>query len=112
MFFVILFSFISMIYFAITASHMRTFQNANFISAVIIFFVCAIIMFVMIAIVDKNIFISFLVYDDGPTKLVIGKKNLEDGVSLPMSPIFYMIIQDVALFFITSSIMKKWINIK
>ncbi len=112
MFFVILFSFISMIYFAITASHMRTFQNANFISAVIIFFVCAIIMFVMIAIVDKNIFISFLVYDDGPTKLVIGKKNLEDGVSLPMSPIFYLIIQDIALFFITSSIMKKWINIK
>ncbi|MBQ6264046.1 MAG: hypothetical protein IJK60_01190 [Clostridia bacterium] len=112
MFFVILFSFISMLYFAITASHMRTFQNANFIWAVIMFLVCAIIMIAMIAVVDKNIFISFLVYDDGPTKLVIGKKNLEDGVSLPMSPIFYLIIQDIVLFFITSTIMKKWINIK
>ncbi|MBR6005587.1 MAG: hypothetical protein IK063_05090 [Clostridia bacterium] len=112
MFFVILFSFISAIYFAITASHMRTFQNANFISAVIIFLVCVIIMFIMIAVVDKNIFISFLVYDDGPTKLVIGKKHLTDGVSLPMSPIFYLIVQDIVLFFITSSIMKKWINIK
>lgn len=112
LFFVITFSFISIIYLAITAGHMRKFQKSPTMSAVIFFVIIAAIMFYLIYIVDKNIFISFLVYDDGPTKLIVGRQNISNGVSLPMSPVFYLVLQDVALFFLTSYIMYKKVNIR
>jgi hypothetical protein len=37
---------------------------------------------------------------------------LQNGLSLPLSPLFYYVVQDVILFFVTSLIMRKWINIK
>ena len=112
MFFIFAFSLVSILYFAITASHIRLFQKANFVWAIVIFGVVAIMMLIITSIVDSHIFINLLLYDDGTSKIKAGDIMLQNGLSLPLSPLFYYVVQDVILFFVTSLIMRKWINIK
>lgn len=110
-FFVLILSLVAMVYFAITLSHARAFQKHSVINAVIIFIVNLIVLCVGITLLEKVIDINLIVAGDGAVYLEFGKSDLE-GTYYSFTALIYFIAQGVALFFGTSYIMGKKINIK
>lgn len=110
-FFVITLLAISMIYFALAASHMRAFQKVNIIWAVLIFIACAIVLGLFLTVLNKAFRLDLALYEDGTFGLVVGS-DIYDKRFLELVPFIGYIIYGVALFFATSHIMHKRINIK
>lgn len=112
-FFVLILSFISMIYFAISASHMRAFQAHNIIWAVIIFVVLAVVCMWLVDFLDGKIPLNIIVSTENELSIKYNGSFAADGsVALSPIPVLTMIIEDVAMFFGTSYVMHKKINIK
>lgn len=115
LFFVMILSFVSIIYFAITLSHVRILQKHSLLASIPIFIVTA-IAFVSIAFKMSDIVNFVMIFNDDYT-LSFGL--LEQGYSvtsqyagMKITPIFAFIILDVAMFFLTSYIMHKKVNLK
>ena len=115
MFFVMILSFVSIIYFAITLAHVRILQKHSLLMSIPIFIVTA-IAFVAIAFKMSDIVNFVMIFNDDYT-LSFG--ILEKGYSvasqcagMKITPIFAFVILDVAMFFLTSYIMHKKVNLK
>lgn len=104
---------IALIYFSITISNTRKFQNHSAVSMIIAFFSSAIILWNIGSKISKLI----------PVTLNITKNNLyflfEDSnikkdilLTLPFTNILYWMMIVAALFFVTSYLMKNKINVK
>lgn len=111
-FFVLVLSIVSMIYFAIAASHMRSFQKANIIWAVVIFIINLIVLVAAVSVLEKYIDIYLVVGDDKSFFFSLGAPDADSGLPLSLTPLTYFIAQGIALFFATSYVMHKKINIK
>ncbi len=101
----------SMIYFALAASHMRPFQKHNIIWAVIIFVAVAAIFVLFLNLLNKYLRFDVALYNDGTYGLAIGGDDYA-GRYVALIPFAGYIIYGIALFFATSYIMHKKINIK
>ena len=110
-FFALVLSFIIMIYFAIAASHMRKFQKANIIWSVLIFIATGIIYVVVINLLEKYLGVYLVLGDDKSFTFNFGDPTTP-GTQLTLMPFLFMVLQDVAYFFLTAHIMHKRINIK
>lgn len=110
-FFVIVLLTVSMIYFSIAASHMRAFQKHNAINAVLIFVAVAIIFGLLIAMLNKFFRFDLAMYDDGSFGLAIGGDSYS-GNYVALMPVFGYVAYAIGLFFGTSYIMHKKVNIK
>jgi len=115
LFFVMILSFVSIIYFAITLSHVRILQKHSLLASIPIF-IAAAIAFVSISFKMSDIVNFVMIFNDDYT-LSFGV--LEKGYSvtsqyagMQITPIFAFIILDVAMFFLTSYIMHKKVNLK
>lgn len=115
MFFIIILSFVSIIYFAITVSHVRLLQKHSIFASIIIFFITAFV-FLWISFKMSDLINFVMVFNDDHT-LSFGILN--DGYSLAngnlgmeITPAFSFAILDVIMFFATSYIMHKKVNIK
>ena len=115
MFFIIILSFVSIIYFAITVSHVRLLQKHSIFASIIIFFITALV-FLWISFKLSDLVNFVMVFNDDHT-LSFGILN--DGYSLAngnlgmeITPAFSFVILDVIMFFATSYIMHKKVNIK
>ncbi|MGN0547080.1 MAG: hypothetical protein ACI4I3_07085 [Acutalibacteraceae bacterium] len=115
MFFIIILSFVSIIYFAITVSHVRLLQKHSIFASIIIFFITALV-FLWISFKMSDLVNFVMVFNDDHT-LSFG--ILSDGYSLAngnlgmeITPAFSFVILDVIMFFATSYIMHKKVNIK
>ena len=115
MFFIIILSFVSIIYFAITVSHIRLLQKHSIFASIIIFFITALV-FLWISFKMSDLVNFVMVFNDDHT-LSFG--ILSDGYSLAngnlgmeITPAFSFAILDVIMFFATSYIMHKKVNIK
>lgn len=110
-FFVIVLLTISMIYFSIAASHMRPFQKHNIICAVIIFAVVAVSFGAFIALLNRFFRFDLAMHNDGTFALAIGADPYS-GNYVALMPVVGYIIYAIGLFFGTSYIMHKKVNIK
>ncbi len=114
-FFVIFLSFVSIIYFAITLSHIRAFQKASVIMSIIIFGITAAVTMI-IAFKASDLVNFVMVFNDDQTLsfgiLKEGQILANNALGWQVTPIFSFIIIDVALFFATSYTMHKKINLK
>lgn len=110
-FFIIVLLTVSMIYFSIAASHMRPFQKHNVIFAVIIFVAVAVAFGILLAALNKFFRFDLAMYDNGSFGLAIGADPYS-GNYVALMPVFGYIAYAVALFFGTSYIMHKKVNIK
>ncbi len=115
MFFVIFLSFVSIIYFAITLSHIRAFQKASILASIVIFGITAIV-FIILAFKMSDIVNFVMVFNDDKTIgfgiLKEGEKLVGNTLGMQVTPIFSFIILDVIMFFSTSYIMHKKVNLK
>lgn len=115
MFFVVFLSFVSIVYFSITVSHVRLLQKHSIIASVLVFFVTALVFlwisfkmtdvvnFVMVFNEDKTLSFGIL----SPTEYLVGNQ-----LGMEVTPGFAFIVLDVILFFATSYIMHKKVNLK
>jgi len=110
-FFIIVLLAVSMIYFSIAASHMRPFQKHNIIYAVLIFVVVAAVFGLMLAALNKFFRFDLAMHTDGSFGLAIGGDSYS-GNFVALMPVFGYIAYAVGLFFGTSYIMHKKVNIK
>ncbi len=114
-FFVSVFSMVSMVYFAITLSHVRTFQKAPVFWSVIIFLINFALIIAFIGACNKVFCINILIPSTelSGVKLYLSNIDPEDGSTLiSLLTIICFILQDIVLFFATSYLMHKKINIK
>ncbi|MBR5562188.1 MAG: hypothetical protein IKW12_03465 [Clostridia bacterium] len=115
MFFVIFLSFVSIIYFSITVSHVRLLQKHSIIASIVIFFVTALVFlwisfkmtdvvnFVMVFNDDKTLSFGIL----SPSEYLVGNQ-----LGMEVTPGFAFLALDVVMFFVTSYIMHKKVNLK
>lgn len=115
LFFVAIFSFVFIVYFAVSIAHVRIFQKFSLIASVPIFFVLA-ILFVVLADKMSDIVNIFMLFNDDHT---ISVSILREGMQIksqymmmPITPIISFIILDVGMFFATSYVMHKKVNLK
>ena len=115
MFFVIFLSFVSIIYFAITVSHIRLLQKHSIFASIIIFFVTAMV-FLIISFKLTELVNFVMVFNEDHTLSfgILGEGHaLESGyLGMEITPAFGFIILDIIMFFATSYIMHKKVNIK
>ena len=115
MFFAIFLSFVSIIYFAITVSHIRLLQKHSVFASFIIFFVTALVLLWILFKMTEVINFVMVFNDDKTLSFgILGANEYLTGNSLGMevTPGFAFLILDVVLFFITSYIMHKKVNLK
>lgn len=113
--FTAIFSFVFIIYFAISLAHVRVLQKFSLLASIPIFVVLA-ILFIWLA--DKmsevvNIFMLF--NDDHTISISILKEGMQiksQYMIMPITPIISFIIIDVGMFFATSYVMHKKVNLK
>lgn len=110
-FFIAVLTAVSMIYFALAASHMRPFQKHNIIWAVIIFVINLAVFIAFMNLLNKAFRVDLALYDAGGFGLAVGADEYS-GHYIALVPFIGYIIHGVALFFATSYIMHKKINIK
>lgn len=115
MFFVIFLSFVSIIYFSITVSHVRLLQKHSIIASIVIFFITALVFlwisfkmtdvvnFVMVFNDDKTLSFGIL----SPSEYLVGNQ-----LGMEVTPGFAFLALDVVMFFVTSYIMHKKVNLK
>ncbi|MBQ2848387.1 MAG: hypothetical protein IJE74_09055 [Clostridia bacterium] len=115
MFFVIFLSFVSIVYFSITVSHVRLLQKHSIVASIVIFFATAIaflvisfkmteiVNFVMVFNEDKTLSFGLLRPDEYLTGNALG---------MEVTPGFAFLILDIGMFFLTSYIMHKKVNLK
>lgn len=115
MFFVAIFSFVFIVYFAISLAHIRQLQKYSLIASVPIFFALA-IAFIAIAAKASDLLNIFLLFNDDHT---ISISILRDGMIInsqymimPITPIIAFVILDIGMFFATSYVMHKKVNLK
>jgi len=115
LFFVMILSFVSIIYFAITLSHVRILQKHSLLASIPIFIATAIV-FIAVAFKMSDVVNFVMIFNDDYT-LSFGL--LESGyivtsqyAGMKITPIFVFIILDVGMFFLTSYIMHKKVNLK
>lgn len=115
MFFVIFLSFVSIIYFAITLSHIRAFQKVSIIASIIIFMVTSIV-FLLLAFKMSDIVNFVMVFNEDKTLgfgiLKEGEQLVGNTLGMEVTPVFSFAILDVIMFFATSYIMHKKVNLK
>lgn len=115
-FFAMLFSFVSVVYFSISLSHIRVFQKHSMIFAVIIFFVVSGIL-AWLSTVPSDFFQLILQFkSDGSVGVGIIKPDayvFADGtMPFDLNGILMSLLECVGLFFATSHVMHKMVNIK
>lgn len=115
MFFVIFLSFVSIVYFSITVSHVRVLQKHSVVASIVIFFVTALVFlwisfkmtdivnFVMVFNDDKTLSFGIL----SPTEYLVGNQ-----LGMEVTPGFAFLVLDIIMFFATSYIMHKKVNLK
>ncbi len=115
MFFVIFLSFVSIVYFSITVSHVRLLQKHSVVASIVIFFVTALVFlwisfkmtdivnFVMVFNDDKTLSFGIL----SPTEYLVGNQ-----LGMEVTPGFAFLVLDIIMFFATSYIMHKKVNLK
>ena len=114
-FFAMFLSFLLIIYFSITLSHVRLLQKHSKFFSVLLFFVTAAV-FLMISFKMSDIVNFVLVFNEdktlsfgvlSPTEYLVGNK-----LGMEVTPVFSFFALDIALFFATSYIMHKKVNLK
>ncbi len=115
MFFVVFLSFVSIVYFSITVSHIRLLQKHSVVASVLVFFVTALV-FLWISFKMTDVVNFVMVFNDDKT-LSFGILNpneylVGNQLGMEVTPGFAFLILDVALFFATSYIMHKKVNLK
>ena len=113
--FTTLLTFVSVVYFAISLSHIRVFQKASLIWAVLIFFAVSIFMAWLASKPSDFINIILQFKADGSVGFGIVKPGFEfaEGtMPFDISGMIASLLECVALFFATSHIMHKRVNIK
>ena len=115
MFFVIFLSFVSIVYFSITVSHVRLLQKHSVIASIVIFFATALVFlwisfkmtdivnFVMVFNDDKTLSFGIL----SPSEYLVGNQ-----LGMEVTPGFAFLALDVVIFFVTSYVMHKKVNLK
>lgn len=115
MFFVIFLSFVSIVYFSITVSHVRLLQKRSVIWSIIIFIATALV-FLWISFKMTEIVNFVMVFNEDKTLSfgVLGKNEYLTGNNLGMevTPGFAFLALDVVMFFATSYVMHKKVNLK
>lgn len=115
MFFVIFLSFVSIVYFSITVSHIRVLQKHSVVASIVIFFVTALV-FLWISFKMTDIVNFVMVFNDDKTMSfgILSKNEYLTGNNLGMevTPGFAFIVLDVVMFFATSYVMHKKVNLK
>lgn len=115
MFFVIFLSFVSIVYFSITVSHVRLLQKHSIIASIVIFFVTA-ILFLILAFKTTEIINFVMVFNEDKTLsfgvLQPGEYLSGNRLAMEVTPGFAFIILDVIMFFATSYVMHKKVNLK
>ncbi len=110
-FFALVLSFIIMIYFAIAASHIRQFQKANVLWAIVIFIITGIIYVTVINFLEKYFGIYLVLCEDKSFTFNFGDPTTP-GTQLTLMPFVFMLVQDIVYFILTADIMHKRVNIK
>ncbi len=115
MFFVAIFSFVFIVYFAISLAHIRQLQKYSLIASVPIFFALA-IAFIGVAAKASDLLNIFMLFNDDHT---ISLSILREGMIInsqymimPVTPIIVFVILDIGMFFATSYVMHKKVNLK
>ncbi len=115
MFFVIFLSFVSIVYFSITVSHIRLLQKHSVIASILIFFATALI-FLWISFKMTDIVNFVMVFNDDKTLsfgvLSPNEYLLGNQLGMEVTPGFAFLMLDVIMFFVTSHIMHKKVNLK
>ncbi len=115
MFFVIFLSFVSIVYFSITVSHIRVLQKHSVIASIVIFFVTALV-FLWISFKMTDIVNFVMVFNEDKTLSfgILSDNEYLTGNNLGMevTPGFAFLGLDVGMFFLTSYIMHKKVNLK
>ena len=115
MFFVIFLSFVSIVYFSITVSHVRLLQKHSIIASIVIFFVTA-VLFLVLAFKTTEIINFVMVFNEDKTLsfgvLQPGEYLSGNRLAMEVTPGFAFIILDVIMFFATSYVMHKKVNLK
>lgn len=114
-FFAMMLTFVTVIYFSISLSHIRVFQKHSLIFAVIIFFVVSILL-AWLASKPSDFFRTVLQFrSDGSLGFgIVGKDYVfaKGTMAFDINSIVMSFIESIALFFATSHIMHKRVNIK
>ncbi len=115
MFFVIFLSFVSIVYFSITVSHVRLLQKHSVIASILIFFAAALV-FLWISFKMTDIVNFVMVFNEDKTLsfgvLSANEYLLGNQLGMEVTPGFSFLILDVIMFFVTSHIMHKKVNLK
>ena len=115
MFFVIFLSFVSIVYFSITVSHVRLLQKHSVIASILIFFATALV-FLWISFKMTDVVNFVMVFNEDKTLsfgvLSANEYLLGNQLGMEVTPGFSFLILDVILFFVTSHIMHKKVNLK
>ncbi len=115
MFFVIFLSFVSIVYFSITVSHVRLLQKHSIIASILIFFVTALV-FLWISFKMTDIVNFVMVFNDDKTLsfgvLSPNEYLLGNQLGMEVTPGFSFLVLDIIMFFVTSYIMHKKVNLK
>ncbi|MBR0112300.1 MAG: hypothetical protein IJM02_00990 [Clostridia bacterium] len=109
-FFTIILSCTIIVYFGIALSHIRQFQKANVIWAVIISAGTMILGLVCIYYLEKFFGVYLVLGNDKSFTFDFGDPH-SPGMQLTLMPYLFMVLQDLGLFFATAHIMHKRINI-
>ena len=115
-FFAMMLSFVSAIYFSISLAHIRVFQKHSMVFAVIIFFVLSGFL-AWLSTVPSNFFEFILQFkSDGSVGFGIIKPGgyifAKDTMPFSLNGIIMSLLECVGLFFATSHVMHKMVNIK
>ncbi len=115
-FFAMMLTFVSVVYFSISLSHIRVFQKHSMVFAVIIFFVVSGIL-AWATTLPSNLFELILQFkSDGSIGIGIIKPDeyvFADGtMPFNLNSIIVSLLECVGLFFATSHVMHKMVNIK
>ena len=115
LFFVIILSFVSIVYFAITLAHVRQLQKHSLLASIPIFVITA-ILFIAIAFKMSDVVNFVMIFNDDYTLsfglLEKGYAITSQYAGMKITPIFAFILLDVGMFFLTSHIMHKKVNLK
>ncbi len=114
-FFVMIFSFVFIVYFAISLAHVRILQKFSLIASVPIFFVLAAVFFALAIKMSDIVNVFMLFNDDHTISISILREGMQiksQYMMMPITPIISFIIIDVGMFFATSYVMHKKVNLK
>lgn len=114
-FFVMIFSFVFIVYFAISLAHVRILQKFSLIASVPIFFMLAIVFFALAMKMSDIVNIFLLFNEDNTISISILKEGMQiksQYMMMPITPIISFVIIDVGMFFVTSYVMHKKVNLK